>query len=57
MLEHILLRCIAADLVKVRHLVLDIEESIRKAGEDAEMVFATLYTYLGKRFNEALCIF
>jgi hypothetical protein len=30
---------------KVRHLVLDIEESIRKAGEDAEMVFATLYTY------------
>jgi len=33
---------------KVRHLVLDIEESIRKAGEDAEMVFATLYTYDGQ---------
>jgi len=33
---------------KVRRLVLDIEESIRKAGEDAEMVFATLYTYDGQ---------
>jgi hypothetical protein len=33
---------------KVRHLVLDIEESVRKAGEDAEMVFATLYTYDGQ---------
>jgi hypothetical protein len=33
---------------KVRHLVQDIEESIRKAGEDAEMVFATLYTYDGQ---------
>jgi hypothetical protein len=36
---------------KVRHLVLDIEESIRKAGEDAEMVFATLYTYDGQLEN------
>jgi len=33
---------------KVKHLVLDIEESVRKAGEDAEMVFATLYTYDGQ---------
>jgi len=33
---------------KVKHLVLDIEESVRKAGEDAEMIFATLYTYDGQ---------
>mmetsp|Transcript_51576 Transcript_51576/g.81890 ORF Transcript_51576/g.81890 Transcript_51576/m.81890 type:complete len:657 (+) Transcript_51576:86-2056(+) len=33
---------------KVKHLVMDIEESVRKAGEDAEMVFATLYTYDGQ---------
>jgi len=33
---------------KVKHLVLDIEESVSKAGEDAEMVFATLYTYDGQ---------
>jgi hypothetical protein len=36
---------------KVKHLVLDIEESVRKAGEDAEMVFATLYTYDGQLEN------
>jgi hypothetical protein len=33
---------------KVQHLVQDIEESISKAGEDSEMVFATLYTYDGQ---------
>jgi hypothetical protein len=33
---------------KVKHLVMDIEESVRKAGEDAEMVFATLYSYDGQ---------
>mmetsp|Transcript_62816 Transcript_62816/g.141900 ORF Transcript_62816/g.141900 Transcript_62816/m.141900 type:complete len:658 (-) Transcript_62816:67-2040(-) len=30
---------------KVQHLLIDIDESVRKAGGDAEMVFATLYTY------------
>lgn len=32
---------------KIKHLLLDIEESLSKAGEDAEMVFATLFTYDG----------
>lgn len=30
---------------KVEHLLLDIDTSVRKAGSDAEFVYATLYTY------------
>lgn len=33
---------------RVSHLVQDIEESVDKAGEDAEMVFQTLFTYDGQ---------
>jgi len=33
---------------RMKHLVQDIEESVGKAGEDAEMVFATLFTYDGQ---------
>lgn len=36
---------------KVKHLVLDIEESVSKAGEDAEVVYSTFYTYGGQLEN------
>lgn len=43
-----LLRTPEKPAAKVQHLVQDVEESVSKAGEDAEMVFATLYTYDGQ---------
>lgn len=33
---------------KVKHLLQDIEESVSKAGQDEEMVWATLFTYEGQ---------